>query len=93
MQKAGMGVSYKLTAYEHLCSIPAYLLGLCIMLFTNWGWWHLPFLFLWVGLCGWIAVHGLRRSPTSWLITAAVVTWPLLVVGAAFAFGELVLGV
>lgn len=81
--------SYKLSAVEHVCSVPAYLLGLGIMMVTSWGWWDLPFVFLWGGVCGWIAIHALRRSPSSWLAKAIVIAWPFLAIGVGFAVSSL----
>jgi hypothetical protein len=89
MDRAEEENSYRLSAIEHLCSVPAYLLGLGIMMVTNWGWWDLPFVFLWVGLCGWIAIHALRRSPAGWAARTVVIAWPFLAVGVAFALSLL----
>lgn len=88
MDRAEEENSYRLSAAEHLCSVPAYLLGIGIMMVTNWGWWDLPFVLLWVGLCGWIAIHSLRRSPSGWAKTM-VIAWPFLAVGVAFALSFL----
>lgn len=89
MDRAGREPSYKLSALEHLCSVPAYLLGLGIMMMTHWGWWDLPFVLLWVGLCGWIAIHALRRSPANWRVTTMVIAWPFLAIGIVYAVGLL----
>lgn len=85
MNQATEDASYKLTLWEHACSLPGYLLGLAIMMVTEWGWWDLPFIFVWAGLIGWIAIHTLRSTPRRWWAAPIVFLWPFIAVGVLYA--------